>query len=172
MLSVESEQGRVGALMGLDILDTTSEQPFDTLVGLVADIFNAPICAISLIGADRQWFKASVGLNASETPRDVAFCDYTIRGEGSLVVGDALLDDRFANNPLVANGPRIRFYAGASVFSQGFAIGALCICDYLPRCDFSASDERRLRDFAGLVSEFIAIRKGGWPASQPYYYVD
>jgi len=166
------ENSRLAVLRDLNILDTTPEGPFDTVVGLVADLFDSPICAISLVGANRQWFKASTGLYASETPRDVAFCDHTIRGEGCFVVSDARLDVRFASNPLVTGGPQIRFYAGASIMTMGYAIGALCIIDSSPRANFSKSDEYRLRGFASLVSEFFTIRQEGWPASSQYHYID
>ena len=171
LMSIE-ESDRLGALKGLDLLDTTPEEPFDSLVGLVADTFSASICAISLIDSDRQWFKASFGLEAFETPRDVAFCDHTIRTDDVLVVADAREDSRFSTNPLATSRPFIRFYAGAGIHFEGRAIGALCIADQSPRPDFSSRDERRLRGFANLASQLIEIRKSGWPKPLHYQYID
>jgi GAF domain-containing protein len=172
MLVSGEESSRLDALKGLDLLDTTPEDPFDALVGLVADTFDASICAISLIDRDRQWFKASLGLEVFETPRDVAFCDHTIRRDDVLVVGDACADSRFSGNPLVTAKPFIRFYAGAQIHFEGQPIGALCVADQRPRADFSSRDKRRLCAFADMASRLIDIRKSGWPLPLHYHYVD
>lgn len=172
MFDAVEEAHRLSALKGLDLLDTTAEAPFDALVGLVADIFGVSICAISLIDSDRQWFKACFGLEAFETPRDVAFCDHTIRRDDVLVVADARKDSRFSGNPLVTSRPFIRFYAGACIQSDGRPIGALCIADQSPRPDFSSCDERRLRGLADMASQLIEIRKSGWPRPMHYHYID
>lgn len=128
------ERVRQETLEGYGILDTAPEQEFDDLVALASYICNTPISAISLIDQDRQWFKAQVGLDVSETPRNISFCQHTIQTDDLLIVPDAARDDRFKDSPLVTDGPKIRFYAGAPlVATNGAAIGALCIKDVKPR---------------------------------------
>ena len=128
------EAARQAALDHL-ALDTFTETAFDDITRMAADVFEVPIAAISIIDQDRQWFKSQVGLGVSETSRDVAFCDHTIRQHDRvMVVEDATKDPRFAANPLVLEEPRIRFYAGAPLtLSSGLVIGAVCIVDTVPR---------------------------------------
>jgi PAS domain S-box-containing protein len=107
---------------------------FDDIVALAARICEAPTALISLVDTDVQWFKARVGLDATETGRDVSFCDHAMREHEVMVVPDATLDPRFADNALVTGELGIRFYAGAPlVGSEGFPIGSLCVIDYRPR---------------------------------------
>ena len=128
------EAARVAALQEYHLLDTLPEQSFDDMSQLAAFICEVPIALISLIDTDRQWFKAKVGLEQGETPRDISFCTHAIQQREVFVVPDALQDPRFANNPLVTSGPYIRFYAGAPlVTTQGFAVGTLCVIDNKPR---------------------------------------
>ena len=130
-----NEMERLGALQALDVLDTAPETEFDALVNAAAAVCDMPISLVSLIDADRQWFKANHGLEgATQTPRDVAFCAHAILQDGVFEVPDASLDARFADNPLVAGEPDIRFYAGAPVkLSNGYCIGTLCVIDREPR---------------------------------------
>lgn len=129
------EPERLRALERLDVLDSAPEREFDALVATAALVCGVPISLISLIDSERQWFKANVGLpGATETSRDVAFCAHAILDEGVFEVPDALADPRFADNPLVATAPDIRFYAGATLrLSDGAHVGTLCVIDRVPR---------------------------------------
>lgn len=122
-------------LQSFDILDSPEEQAFDDLTRTAAQLLNAPIALISLIDEGRQWFKAHIGLEVRQTPREQAFCDHTIRTPcRPLVVPDARLDERFCRNPLVTGEPHIRFYVGVPlVTATGDALGTLCVIDRQPR---------------------------------------
>ncbi len=130
----ENETSRLVALRDLGILDTGPTEDFDRIVALAAEIFEVPIALISLVDADRQWFKAEFGLDASQTGRDISFCGHAILQDGTMVVNDALTDPRFEDNPLVCGHPNIRFYAGRPLKSPlGYSLGTLCLIDTMPR---------------------------------------
>nr|WP_251566728.1 GAF domain-containing protein [Erythrobacter sp. 3-20A1M] len=115
---------------------------------------------MSLVDADRQWFKAKVGLDVDETPRSVAFCAYAIQGEDVMVVEDARDDERFNSNPLVIDDPSIRFYAGAPVtVADGAKLGTICIIDRKPRHDFSEADREALTKLAAEVSQVLGSHR-------------
>lgn len=129
------EEERLAELLSLAILDTPPEERYDRLVQLIARICDVPIALVSIVDARRQWFKASVGLDACETGRDEAFCAHAILSpQQLLIVPDALADPRFRDNPLVTGPPHVRFYAGAPiVLSSGLPVGTLCAIDRRPR---------------------------------------
>ena len=121
------EAARIAALDRYAVLDTPPEQKFDRITKLARDICEAPITLISLVDTDRQWFKSRVGLEATETPRDIAFCAHTILQDDLFIVADATTDDRFRDNPLVTGHPHIRTYLGAPLITRkGYRVGTLC----------------------------------------------
>ena len=129
-----NEAERRQALLAYEVLDTTGEAAFDDLARLAAHILNVPIALVSLVDADRQWFKAQYGIDAPELPRDVSFCGHVVHTDAAVVVRDSHVDARFADNPLVTGDPHIRFYAGMPLrTAEGFVLGSLCAIDHVPR---------------------------------------
>lgn len=150
---------RVMALEALNILDTPPEPSFEALVELGRSLFAVPTCLVSLVDRERQWFKARIGLDAAETPRDISFCGHAILDRQVLVVPDARDDERFADNPLVAGPPHIRFYAGAPIrLPTGYTIGTVCLLAPEPRHDFDVAAQERLASLAALVVDVLAVR--------------
>jgi phosphoribosyl 1,2-cyclic phosphodiesterase/DNA-binding response OmpR family regulator len=155
------EARRLEALHNLAVLDTPPEERFDRITRIAAATFDVPIALISLVDKDRQWFKSCVGISVSETPREVAFCAHAVEQHADVVVDDTLLDDRFADNPLVTSGPRIRFYAGAPLLlKNGACLGTLCVVDTRPR-HLSAADLVSLHDLRDMVMEQLARTQPG-----------
>lgn len=154
------EEARLRALHDTGLLDTPPEQVFERIAEFTAKMFHVPTALISLVDQDRQWFKACVGLDVRETPRDIAFCAYAILRPEVLVVSDPENDPRFAANPLVVGPPHIRFYAGAPlVTSTGYPIGTLCLIDYQHRDDFGSKEAESLAGLAGFAMELIETRR-------------
>ncbi len=151
------EQVRLAVLRGLGILDTPAEERFDRITRLATRLYEVPIALVSLVDENRQWFKSRQGLDVAETPRDVSFCAHTILGDELLVISDAQLDERFADNPLVTGAPHIRFYAGCPLRApDGTKLGTLCVIDHHPR-SFGADDRAALQDLAELAAREIAL---------------
>lgn len=157
----ENEEARLSRLEQYKILDTPAEDAFDRATRLASKIMDTPIALVSLVDRDRQWFKSRLGLDVPETPRDVAFCAHAIMTTDPLVVGDALKDQRFADNPLVAEQPKIRFYAGAPLTTRdGFNIGTLCAIDMVPH-EPTKDQIEALQDLAQMVVDELDLRATG-----------
>lgn len=153
------ETQRSALLDSLNLLDTAPEPVFDRVTRLAARLLGVPIALFSLVDTDRQWFKSRVGLDIDQTPRDQAFCAYTILDSAPLVVEDATHDERFRDNPLVAGTPNVRFYAGVPVrTSGGHAIGTLCAIDSRPRA-LAPGDLQVLQDLADIVTKEVQYRE-------------
>ena len=133
-LKAPDEEARLAALSRYEILDTAPEPEFDDLAKLAAHVCGTPFAHVSFVDRDRQWFKSRVGVEETETPRDISFCGHAILGSDVMVVPDAVCDGRFSDNPMVTGGPRLRFYAGAPlVTSDGQSLGTICVMDVKPR---------------------------------------
>ncbi|CAN7690166.1 PAS domain S-box protein [Acidovorax sp. LjRoot66] len=160
--SIPSDEARrLEALRALMVLDTPAEPLLDSIARMAAEVCGVPIALISLIDAERQWFKANVGLpGVNETPRDVAFCAHAIHMDDVMEVPDATLDARFAHNPLVTGAPDIRFYAGAPLMTgdDGDRVGTLCVIDRKAH-QLTAHQRALLRSLSAMVSQALDMRR-------------
>ena len=151
------ETARLKSLQSLRILDSRGEERFDRITRMAQRVFGVDICLVSLVDADRQWFKSRQGIEATETRRDISFCGHAIIEDKLFIIGDASRDPRFADNPLVTGEPHIRFYAGCPIRGpHGYRIGTLCLIDRNPR-GLSIDDQETLRDLAALVEDELAV---------------
>ncbi len=154
-----NENDRLDELSSYDVLDTPSDEALDQLTRLASHICGTPIALISLVDEKRQWFKSRVGLDAAETPRELAFCAHTILGDDVLVVNNATHDCRFSENPLVVGDPYIRFYAGAPLKRKaGLALGSLCVIDRVPR-DLTPFQIEALKALSAAVMSHLETRR-------------
>lgn len=155
-----NEEQRLVALHSFAVLDTLPEQTYDDLTLLTSHICQTPIAVVSFVDQNRQWFKSIIGLNATETPREVAFCAHAIlRPDEIMEVCDARLDPRFADNPLVTSAPNIRFYAGAPlVTDNGFALGTLCVIDSQPH-QLDEAQKQALRALSRHVVVLLELQR-------------
>ncbi|MEX1214412.1 PAS domain S-box protein [Saccharospirillum sp.] len=155
----DNERQRLIALNSLDILDTPTEATFERVTRIARQALGVQTVLISLIDANRQWFKSRQGLDATETPRTVSFCGHAILGEGLFEIPDALADPRFADNPLVTGDPKVRFYAGMPLHSRGgHALGTLCLIDPAPRT-LTSGERALLSDLAELAEAELQRRE-------------
>jgi diguanylate cyclase (GGDEF)-like protein/PAS domain S-box-containing protein len=153
-----NEAARLRLLKHLQLLDTPPEESFDRITRVVAEMLQVPIALVSLIDENRQWFKSRIGVDVCETPRDIAFCAHALPEADMLVIEDTLADARFADNPLVAGAPFVRFYAGVPLRSHdGLVLGTLCAIDIRPRT-LSPGAAAALRDLARTVEREIFQR--------------
>ncbi|NNE61627.1 MAG: PAS domain S-box protein [Woeseia sp.] len=149
---LQVEEARLEALRRYEILDTPREPAFDDVARLASSICSTPVALITFVDENRQWFKSKVGLDVTETAREVSFCATNITSEDMLIVEDASLDPRFRDNPLVTGSPFIRFYAGAPLLTpDGHRIGALCVIDRVPR----KLDENQLDGLSILAKQVV-----------------
>ena len=150
------ENKRLETLRSLNLLDTVPEERFDRLTRLARRMFGVPISLVSIVDAERQWFKSAQGLDATETPRDISFCGHAILGDEVFMVPDAKKDERFADNPLVTGDPHVRFYAGCPLkVINGSRLGTLCLIDRKPR-ELDDDDLSLLQDLAAMAEQEIA----------------
>lgn len=154
------ERHRLAVLAEYAIFDTLPEAEFDHATEVASHVLNAPIALVSLVGKDRQFFKARTGLAVCETEREASFCRHALWDSDILVVPDATLDPRFSANRLVIGEPFIRFYAGAPLRNpDGVTLGTLCVIDQEPRAEFSKSDRQTLRLLADGIMDRLEARR-------------
>lgn len=147
----EDEETRLASLRQLRVLDTEPEERFDRITRLAAAVFDVPIALVSLVDRDRQWFKSCYGSSAKETSREASFCAHVVYNREMMLVTDALMDPRFADNPLVVNEPRVRFYAGCPlILADGSCVGTLCLVDTRAR-SLEGRDVGLLQDLRDLT---------------------
>jgi class 3 adenylate cyclase len=153
----ENEDARLKAVQALGLLDTPAEERFDAVVRLAARFFQVPISYVALVDRERQWFKSKFGFSDVETPREVAFCSFTILGDKPFIVQDAAHDERFANNPLVTGDPHIGAYCGVPLTDvNNQNVGTLCLADHHAH-EFSKHDTEVLEDLARLVERELHL---------------
>lgn len=155
----KKERERLEALRRYHILDTGPEKGFDDLTYLASALCKSSISLVTFIDRDRQWFKARMGIGVPQTSRHISFCAYTILQSTVLAIPDTAQDDRFRDNPWVADDPGVRFYAGAPIFSSdGLPLGTVCVFDREPR-SLSVGQEESLRALSRLCSSLLEMRR-------------
>ena len=153
------EEERLAALLRYDVLDSAAEEPFSDLAQLASFICECPIALITLIDRQRAWFKAAVGIDITEIPRDMAFCDRVVAEHRPLVLDDTTQHEVFRHNPLVVQAPYARFYAGAPLLTgDGHALGTLCVIDQQPR-HLESRQLDALKMLSGQVISQLELRR-------------
>jgi GAF domain-containing protein len=156
--AVPADEGeRLGELRSLGLLDTPPDPRFDRITRIASRLFDVPAALVTLVDADRQWFKSACGVSASQTGRDVSFCGHAILQDEPFIVEDTLFDPRFFDNPLVLGPPHVRFYAGQPLRGPaGHKVGTLCIVSNQARSMLD-DDVQMLKDLAGWVEDEILL---------------
>ena len=150
----ENEKERLAALETYKILDTISEQEYDDIAQLAAQICNTPMCTVALLDKDRKWHKAKYGLDKESVPREVSICSHTIMGDQPLVVNDTHEHETFRDIGMVTNPPNVRFYAGVPLINNdGYALGSLCVIDVHP----SELNDFQYNSLVSLARQIIAL---------------
>ena len=153
------ENERLATLARYRVLDTECEESFDRIARIASVSLQCPIALVSLVDKNRQWFKARVGLDVSQTPRDISFCTHAIATDEIFSVEDATKDERFSKNPLVNGAPNIKFYAGAPLITpEGHRLGTLCVIDRSAH-KLSLAQSQLLTDLAVIVMETLELRR-------------
>tara|TARA_R110001583_G_scaffold49730_1_gene155687 strand:+ start:19074 stop:20033 length:960 start_codon:yes stop_codon:yes gene_type:complete len=145
-----NEKKRLATLKSLDVLDTPTEERFDRVTRMAKRMFNVPIALVTLVDENRQWFKSFIGIDIREAPREVSFCGHAILEDEVLIIMSASEDQRFADNPMVLDLPKVEFYAGCPLVVNGYRLGTLCIADHHTRT-FDREDIQALKDLASTV---------------------
>ncbi len=154
-----NEDARCAALAECNILDTPPEAVFDELTRSARALCDTPAALVSLVDADRQWFKSHDGIAANQTPRGVSFCSYVVFTQSTLVIEDATHDSRVSDSPLVIGDPHIRAYAGVPLtVAGGLTLGALCVVDHKVRY-FTGQQIAGLQALAGRVIAELELRR-------------
>ena len=155
----KNESGRLRQLEALGIMDTSTEEAFDRITRIAAHTLGGPTALITLVDANRQWFKSKIGVGASQMPREGGFCSHAICCDDIMEVEDATQDEHFAESPIVKGDPNIRFYAGAPLHFNGtFNLGTLCIIDTKPR-SLTKEERSLLKDLAAMVTEQLELHR-------------
>jgi len=154
----ERDAERIAVLHEMKILDSIEEGSFDEFTSMCAEIFDVKTVVISLVDTDRQWFKSHHGLDAHQTERKLAFCNYTVLGHEIFEVTDPINDPRFKDNALVTGNLGLRYYCGAPIVIKGMAIGALCLIDYKKRAPLDEKQRRILTGLAAVCTRDIQNR--------------
>jgi diguanylate cyclase (GGDEF)-like protein len=155
----DDEDARLASLRRMHILSTPAEEPFDRITRVAAHAFDVPVVLISIVDADRQWFKSSVGFAEQQTPRSISFCGHVVHSGQMMIVEDASQDQRFADNPLVCSESHVRFYAGRPLRNhEGYVVGTLCLIDRKPRS--LSRNEAQVLDDLGNWAETVFMARG------------
>jgi diguanylate cyclase (GGDEF)-like protein len=155
----DDEPARADALRRYEILNTPPEPNFDRITQIAASVLGRSVCTLALADRDRFWFKSKQGVEGSEMPRRMAFCEETMHGQDVFVVPDARKDPRFAEAPVVRGAPHFRFYAGAPLITpDGTPIGSLCVLDGQPGGEFDGESRSVLTNLASLAVELLEAR--------------
>lgn len=156
----ENEKERQKELDSYSILDTLPEEDYDNLTAIASEICGTNIALVSLVDDKRQWFKSHHGLDAEETPKEVAFCAHAInKPDEVFIIQDARKDYRFSDNPLVTGAPNVIFYAGVPLLSdKGLPLGTLCVIDNTPKL-LSQSQIKSLKALTRQVMNLMELRR-------------